>query len=802
MQSPMNKTLDGVVIPVTSNTFLRSRLQRYYNVKNDGQQNYVTAQLRAPDEDDKKNWKNWRLFFLPHHWARFLNLVGCVTRGMSFAGEKKDLLPKFPRYLSAKEVPFGRLFKSARPYQVITAPIIMHVPGLYCRFMFESPQGIVLALLGSVCEGTLILFLLEKLVRPLMNVRCSSSFSSSSSVATTHVYWHNAVRIALHLVAVLLLLGTIVACILGDYVFQQKTGGETPDIWVIAMFFHEAASQINMVLSDDKKSAILEVIVVLVSVVASMIIYACSYPKNNRKELIEHQPRAQEHFRWGHNSHVYLTVLTAVMLYAAGAWMPVIHAYSSLVGSCILVPEGEELALPLKISDRENTIQYQGAELHHPNVILIVHESLSGPLVLDTQSGKEATPFFHKMMDENDDFYVFKFTTSASGDTVDAFTSIVSGCLPFTDTGRKFALGQTIGTEFKRNGYRTASFSATCVKCLKGTKWFMLHNIMSANFDHVVSPDETSSPKVNGDGQDDRLLVPHFKKWIEQLPSNASFFAQFYLFNTHYPFLRDKNSSATERIFGSFETADETIKRIFHVLNETDQLNNTIIIGTGDHGELAEKHGSYRRTRYLNGHILRVLSYIHMPRKFFMSEEQRETLIHNTDQVTSILDLFPTMRHWISRKTPSKKFGTRRDNDEAISSSQAATGYNMNAITMDHHHCLGGVDLVGVRIPTNRVVIGCNSLSMRKERWLGAISTKTEALYHRHGWEKKNGLSVIQYKTNYQKDPMQTFQNDLGEEDRVKWGKIMDELHNNADTKDFMSTGWMKQMRKELTTRK
>jgi hypothetical protein len=98
-----------------------------------------------------------------------------------------------------------------------------------------------------------------------------------------------------------------------------------------------------------------------------------------------------------------------------------------------------------------------------PNVILIMHESLSGETMMTQPSSVKATPFFHRMMEsEHEDYFVFEHARTVSGDTTDCLTAIQSGCNPLSHqrTSRDLALQTTLGTEFKKQGFDTVSFSS------------------------------------------------------------------------------------------------------------------------------------------------------------------------------------------------------------------------------------------------------------------------------------------------------------------------------------------------------
>ena len=139
--------------------------------------------------------------------------------------------------------------------------------------------------------------------------------------------------------------------------------------------------------------------------------------------------------------------------------MPVVHVIASVFGSLVLTPPGSlssDIQNSLKI---EMDIRPISKDL--PNVVVVVHESLSGELMTGTDEYN--VPFYQKMAASKDQgFYVFENARSASGDTIDCMTAIQSGCLPLDDKeGMLMALNTTLGSAFKSVGYHTASFSSS-----------------------------------------------------------------------------------------------------------------------------------------------------------------------------------------------------------------------------------------------------------------------------------------------------------------------------------------------------
>ena len=156
-----------------------------------------------------------------------------------------------------------------------------------------------------------------------------------------------------------------------------------------------------------------------------------------------------------------LTLLST--LYMAGAWMPIFHTYVSVVGSLFMSPRGSKaMSVALQLDHTSVTTKTKTTTASMPNVILVMHESLSGELMMTQESSVKATPFFHKMMkSDEEDYFVFEHARTVSGDTTDAISAIHSGCNPL-DHGksREFAFKTTFATEFKKEGFDTVSFSS------------------------------------------------------------------------------------------------------------------------------------------------------------------------------------------------------------------------------------------------------------------------------------------------------------------------------------------------------
>ncbi|KAL7462166.1 hypothetical protein ACHAXS_002557 [Conticribra weissflogii] len=136
--------------------------------------------------------------------------------------------------------------------------------------------------------------------------------------------------------------------------------------------------------------------------------------------------------------------------------MPIFHTYASLCASFFFEPPGSSASRP------RTSLKFDHNAKDSPNVLLIIHESLSGEYSLTHDSAVQAMPFFQEMFQSNrTDFFVFENSRSVSGDTADCVTAITSGCLPLDHPeGLDVALSDNLATQAQMRGFDTISFSS------------------------------------------------------------------------------------------------------------------------------------------------------------------------------------------------------------------------------------------------------------------------------------------------------------------------------------------------------
>ena len=228
-------------------------------------------------------------------------------------------------------------------------------------------------------------------------------------------------------------------------------------------------------------------------------------------------------------------------------------------------------------------------------------------------------------------------------------------------------------------------------------------------------------------------MLPDFEQWLHDLDDSTEtnenspnedrspFYAQFYSFNAHYPYVKDpKNEAQEHRYYDSLLTVDQFLQTLFEILEKTGRIEDTIIVGSGDHGEDPFWPDCIRLSA-LTSNVLHTGSYIYYPSNLMPDQSVGESLRHNTRRMTYTMDLYPTILSIINEG-------------------------NADYLYRDHFHegCITGVDLTSVSIPDDRVTIHWNRYSqlvrsrnsneVKIRFW--ALSTKDSSgrelsLYHR-----------------------------------------------------------------------
>ena len=573
--------------------------------------------------------------------------------------------------------------------------LIMHFQGLITLNAVDGRQAIMMnGIAGACLEG---IFLLSLVILLLKKRR----------------WWANVAACSLGVMSI--------NSLLSMESYMRKIGNPSlPSMFIVLAGIREAHAHIKGEATNDMKGLIRDFIEAYsLALPAAIVVWREGKRKDDEDSYSTSSTKHRQHVLYFFGLFIALAIA-----YCSDSWMPIFHVYASMCGSLIFSPP---------LSGSMGTVVQERGELKNkaaPNVVLLIHESLSGENVMTREEAVDLMPFLQNKIQSNDEeFFVLENVRSVSGDTRDCLPAIVSGCLPLHEKGLKSVYSTNMATQAKKRGYKTISFSSREFT-MEGTIWFMIQDALSVNFDEIWEPGKTGDPVINAGGQDDRLMGKNFKNWLDfrnhgNNTSKTPFFAQLYYFDAHYPFNRG-DSNKTDRLDAMLETVDAGIQNIFSYLEDAGELENTVVIVSGDHGETKSRK-AYGRLRSWDANILHPLTFIYVPKQVStQNSEMVSNLRHNSrNALVSTLDLFPTMIHIL----------------DDVSSTDPSVVSDVNCIT--------GYDLLSQKIHHERVAWSFSAAHTFDTASRGAgnfgIHHRGSSLVNHFGWPTGNGVKVITY---------------------------------------------------------
>ena len=356
----------------------------------------------------------------------------------------------------------------------------------------------------------------------------------------------------------------------GDYVFQAETQGMFPTLWVVAPGLKDPSIHAGVQLRTQKEIFVGGLCRSLLGFAIGVFyaIFNCrrrfTRQQQHTASLSSKEQKIPSHSNYqqqGPKRLVLWNIILCIVLYSFGAWAPMTNLFVCMLGAILLTPPGGGGTIESTQTVSSRNISLPGTSLQKqeraqalPNVILMVHESLSGA-ALKSKRGKEAAPFYHELVETDSDMYHFRKARTVAGTTPIATPGLLTGLLPYSDQGVSLVKAASLARDFRKLGYETASF-VSYGSDWSGSSWAILSDLLRPYFDTIVDPKVTGDPLVNEYGMDDRLMIPHIRKWLlrNSTRPNASsnstskndssndirqkpFFAVVVMNNNHFPHL-------------------------------------------------------------------------------------------------------------------------------------------------------------------------------------------------------------------------------------------------------------------------
>ena len=161
----------------------------------------------------------------------------------------------------------------------------------------------------------------------------------------------------------------------------------------------------------------------------------------------------------------------------------------------------------------------------------------------------------------------------------------------------------TISSVLHEKGYRTAFFSSADLS-FQNSSGFLAHRGFDLIEDFKDIPCErqfelSSKDYREGNGIDDLCLAEHLGEWLDLNPAK-NFFSVLWTVQGHYPYYYEGEETdfgvpdiSFNRYLNILAHYDKLVGRVMEILSERGLENSTLVVVTGDHGEVFGQHQQY-----------------------------------------------------------------------------------------------------------------------------------------------------------------------------------------------------------------
>ncbi|MFV0416751.1 MAG: LTA synthase family protein [Chthoniobacterales bacterium] len=284
-----------------------------------------------------------------------------------------------------------------------------------------------------------------------------------------------------------------------------------------------------------------------------------------------------------------------------------------------------------------------------PNIILFFNESLGRRIDgLKFYGGNSnAMPFLSGLIKEHSkDFFIFQNALSNSTASDVSIPSLLTGIGP--ERSAKDLLQAPLLWEWLKAvnpDYKTLFISSTTFY------WANLNQILGfSEIEDVYTAKELPGEYINDLGIDEAIATKKFTQIIQNIPDNKQFIAVYYSNAIHYPFQTESlffsgEAPGNTRISKALRIIDTAFKEMWTTLENSKRLDETIIIFTADHGEMAVSENRGHRLYSYYEEYWGVPFIIIIPEALQkkIPIEKIESLLSNRKKLISNLDIIPSL---------------------------------------------------------------------------------------------------------------------------------------------------------------
>jgi arylsulfatase A-like enzyme len=236
------------------------------------------------------------------------------------------------------------------------------------------------------------------------------------------------------------------------------------------------------------------------------------------------------------------------------------------------------------------------------NVIVFVLESTPAEYVQPYATNYLVTPELEKYLSES---VVFENVYAHAPATNNSMVSILGSTYPWLSYNsitkeHPDVEIETISSELKKHGYRTAFFNSADNRFQKAGEFLAnrkFDEIKDCNTLQCSSHFEVKDEKWDYlDGKDDKCTAEDLFSWIKQDPETP-FFTMMWTYQTHYPYFvsgEEKPFAPADPVFNRYLNAvhhsDAALGKLLSDLKANGLYESTLVVVVGDHGEAFGRH--------------------------------------------------------------------------------------------------------------------------------------------------------------------------------------------------------------------
>lgn len=278
------------------------------------------------------------------------------------------------------------------------------------------------------------------------------------------------------------------------------------------------------------------------------------------------------------------------------------------------------------------------------NLVLVIAESLRRDHMSVYGFERDTTPFLKKFSSESgSEFIVFKKAYSNASSTLISLPSILTGASPIQSAAdtHSYPLLWEYAKKADMHTFYITSHSLA---------WNNLRGFFSnSGIDFQFSRETSGQPIFNDIGIDDRKTLAAFDAHIREISKENKKFAGLLHLNTnHFPFLVPSSSTiwrgadVHDMYDNSVYHFDKLIESMFQTLKDTNNLENTVVIITSDHGESLLEHNYLGHIESYYLETVSIPMMVYLP-KSIQSNNSLATIKANANKNTMNLDIIPTV---------------------------------------------------------------------------------------------------------------------------------------------------------------